>query len=153
MAETSTINEVFTLFTKTREEATAPSYAHYGDAGADLYAAEGAVIAVGQRAVVDTGIAIALCNGYEAQIRSRSGLAAKHGIVVLNSPGTIDSGYRDSIKVILYNTGSEMYVVEVGQRIAQLVLAQYSRVYFFESNEFFPSGTPRGNGGLGSTGK
>jgi len=95
-----------------------PARAHPGDAGADLFAAADTELAPGQRAVVPTGVAIALPDGYEAQIRPRSGLAAKHGITCLNSPGTIDADYRGEVKVILINHGPEAFVIRRGERIA-----------------------------------
>lgn len=129
-----------------------PTYATEDSAGMDLSAAldEAIELAPGQRALVPTGLSISLPPGYEAQIRPRSGLALKHGITVLNSPGTIDADYRGEIKVILANLGSEDFTIERGMRIAQMVVARHANVEWniVESLEE----TDRGNGGFGSTG-
>jgi dUTP pyrophosphatase len=129
-----------------------PHYATEGSAGMDLSAAvEEPVVLFPQSIVlVPTGIAIALPPGYEAQVRSRSGLAARHGIFCLNSPGTIDSDYRGEINVILANFGTAPFTIERGMRIAQLVIARYERVTWKEV-DCLPS-TARGEGGFGSTG-
>jgi dUTP pyrophosphatase len=129
-----------------------PSYATPDSAGVDLPAALGADLALapGERAAVPTGIAIALPQGYEAQVRPRSGLALKHGITVLNSPGTIDADYRGEIQIILINLGRETVMITRGQRVAQLVVAPVSRVAWQEAASL-PE-TSRGTGGHGSTG-
>ena len=129
-----------------------PSYATEQSAGMDLTAAleEAIEIAPGERALIPTGLAIALPDGFEAQIRPRSGLAVKHGVTVLNSPGTIDADYRGEIKVILVNHGAEAFVIERGMRIAQMVLARYEHVTL-RSVETLDE-TIRGAGGFGSTG-
>jgi len=129
-----------------------PSYATEHAAGLDLMAAiaDPLTIAPGQRAMVPTGIAIALPVGFEAQVRPRSGLAAKHGITILNSPGTIDADYRGEIKAILINLGDVAFVVEPKSRIAQLIVAPVMQVRW-EKTEFLPE-TARGEGGFGSTG-
>ncbi|KXB97683.1 MAG: deoxyuridine 5'-triphosphate nucleotidohydrolase [Chlorobi bacterium NICIL-2] len=129
-----------------------PTYATPGAAGMDIAAAvaEPLVIPPGGIALVPTALAIALPDGYEAQIRSRSGLALKHGIFCLNSPGTIDSDYRGEIKVILANAGSVAFTIERGMRIAQLVVARYERVTW-QLVEQLPS-SRRNTGGFGSTG-
>ena len=129
-----------------------PAYATPGSAGMDLRAAveTDLCIAPGARALVPTGIAIALPSGYEAQVRPRSGLALKHGITLLNAPGTIDSDYRGEIKAILANLGSEVFVVRRGERIAQLVLAPIARA-IWTLDESLPQ-SDRGEGGFGSTG-
>lgn len=129
-----------------------PKYATPGSAGVDLRAAvaENCVIAPGARAVIPTGIVIALPAGCEAQIRSRSGLAAKHGVAVLNAPGTIDSDYRGEIGVILVNTGREEFIVERGMRIAQMVIAKFERVEWCAVENL--DETERSAGGYGSTG-
>jgi dUTP pyrophosphatase len=129
-----------------------PFYATENSAGLDLQAANDSdiVIAPGKRALVKTGIAIALPEGYEAQIRPRSGLAYKNGVTVLNAPGTIDADYRGEIGVILINHGDKNFVVTRGTRIAQMVIAPYVRATFKEVNEL--SETERGEGGFGSTG-
>ena len=132
-----------------------PAYQSADAAGLDLMAAVPAdapvVIAPGARAQIPTGISIALPRGTEGQVRPRSGLAARHGISVLNTPGTIDSDYRGEIQVILVNFGSESFSVERGQRIAQLVIAPVFRAQLFESEKL--AKTARGTKGLGSTGQ
>ncbi len=132
-----------------------PAYASAGAVGMDLYAAiaEGQklVIEPGARELTPTGIMIALPEGYEAQVRPRSGLAVRHGVTVLNAPGAIDSDYRGEIKVILINHGGEAFEILRGMRIAQLVVAPVARVAFVEiEDELDP--TARGAGGFGSTG-
>lgn len=130
-----------------------PSYATVKSAGMDLKAeiSEPLSLAPLARAVIPTGISIALPDGLEAQIRPRSGLAAKHGISVLNSPGTIDADYRGEIKVILVNLSSETFVVNPGERIAQMVVAKYEKVEWDEAETL--DQTERGEGGFGSTGR
>ncbi|KAA9087389.1 dUTP diphosphatase [Microbacterium radiodurans] len=131
--------------------AEVPAYAHPGDAGADLVAAEAVHLAPGQRALVGTGVRIALPEGYAAFVLPRSGLAAKHGITIVNAPGTIDAGYRGEIKVALLNTdAAEAYDVEPGARIAQLVVMPVPRARFVPVDELPAS--VRGDGGFGSTG-
>lgn len=129
-----------------------PAYATAHAAGLDLVAAVAAdtAIARGARALIPTGISIALPQGYEAQVRPRSGLALKHGITVLNSPGTIDADYRGEVGVILVNLGQEAFTVTRGLRIAQLVVAPVSQLIWHETAELPPS--ERGSGGFGSTG-
>ena len=129
-----------------------PRYAHgpAEDAGLDLYAAAPALLAPDVPALVATGIAIEIPPGFEAQIRPRSSLAAKHAIIVPNAPGTIDPGYRGEIKVILLNLGREPYQVRAGDRIAQLVVARYEAVQWEEADL---AESVRGAGGFGSTGR
>ncbi len=129
-----------------------PSYATAGSAGMDMYAAvdEPVSIAPGAVALIPTGIAIALPPGYEAQVRSRSGLAARHGVFALNSPGTVDSDYRGEIKVILANFGAETLQIQRGDRIAQVIVARYEVVEWQELSAL--DATERGSGGFGSTG-
>ncbi len=128
-----------------------PEYAHPGDAGADLTAAEAVELVPGGRATVGTGVSIALPDGYVAFVVPRSGLASKHGITIVNSPGTVDAGYRGEIKVTLLNTDSGVpYSVAVGDRIAQLVIMPLARAKFIPV-ESLP-GSQRGEGGFGSTG-
>lgn len=129
-----------------------PKYGSADAAGCDLTAAvsDPVEIPAGQRALIPTGIAIALPPGYEAQVRPRSGLALKQGITVLNTPGTIDADYRGEVGVILMNHGDAMFVVERGMRIAQLVAAPVTRVAWRAVNDLPPS--DRGAGGFGSTG-
>ncbi|MFC5358567.1 dUTP diphosphatase [Azospirillum himalayense] len=130
-----------------------PAYATEHAAGMDLLAAlaEPVVLEPGRRALIPTGVAFALPDGYEAQVRPRSGLALKHGVTVLNSPGTIDADYRGEVGVILINHGDQPFTVERGQRIAQLVIARYVRAAWAESAALPDSA--RGTGGFGSTGQ
>ena len=128
-----------------------PQYAHAGDAGADLLSVDDVVIAPGERAMVGTGVSIALPDGFVAFVVPRSGLAAKHGITIVNTPGTVDAGYRGEIRVILLNTdASEPYTVRAGDRIAQLVIVPVARARFIPVERL--PGTERGGGGFGSTG-
>jgi len=129
----------------------APSYATDGAAGLDVVAAEDLTLAPGQRHAVATGFAIAIPDGYEVQVRPRSGLALRHGITCLNTPGTIDHDYRGEVKVILANLGSEPFEVRRGERIAQLVPAPVTKAHFSEVAEL--GETDRGAGGFGSTGQ
>jgi dUTP pyrophosphatase len=129
-----------------------PAYAHPGDAGADLRAAAEVVLPPGGRATVGTGIAIAVPDGYAAFVHPRSGLAARHGITLVNAPGTVDAGYRGEVRVVLLNTDpAEPFAVRRGDRIAQLVVQPVTRVSFLDVAEL-PS-TPRGEAGFGSTGR
>lgn len=131
--------------------ATVPHYAHPDDAGADLVATEAVRLEPGERALVGTGVRIALPEGYAAFVVPRSGLAAKHGITVVNSPGTVDAGYRGEIKVCLLNTDSKhAYDVAVGDRIAQVILMPVVQARFEPVDELPDS--VRGDGGFGSTG-
>ena len=129
-----------------------PAYATAQSSGLDLAAAldDDIVIGPGEHAVVPTGVAIALPDGFEAQVRPRSGLAAKHAVTVLNSPGTIDTDYRGEIRVVLANHGAASFTVSRGMRIAQLVIAPVSRIVWNEVDALADS--PRGEGGFGSTG-
>ncbi|CAG7611104.1 Deoxyuridine 5'-triphosphate nucleotidohydrolase [Leucobacter soli] len=128
-----------------------PAYAQPGDAGADLRSSESLVLGPGERALVGTGISFALPEGYAAFVVPRSGLAVRHGITVLNSPGTIDAGYRGEIKVPLMNTdASAEFRIEPGDRIAQLIVMPVSWAVF-QAVEALPESV-RGNGGFGSTG-
>ncbi len=129
----------------------APTYATDGAAGLDVVAAEELILEPGQRHPVATGFAIAIPEGYEVQVRPRSGLALKHGITCLNTPGTIDHDYRGEVKVILANLGSEPFEVKRGERIAQLVPAAVTKARFSEVAEL--GETDRGAGGFGSTGR
>lgn len=133
-----------------RPGAILPSYAHPGDAGLDLFAAAAAAIEPGHSALVPTGIAIELPPNTEAQVRPRSGLALKHSITVLNSPGTIDRGYRGEVGVILMNHGRTRFEVQPGMKIAQLVIASCLSVDVEEALALDDSA--RGDGGFGSTG-
>ena len=128
-----------------------PEYSHPGDAGADLHAAEAVELAPGQRATVGTGVSIALPDGYAGFVVPRSGLAARHGITIVNSPGTVDAGYRGEIRVTLLNTDtSEAYSVAVGDRIAQLIVQPVTRARFVQVERL--PGSERGESGFGSTG-
>ncbi len=132
--------------------ASIPTYATSGSAGADLTALldEPLVLQSGERALIPTGIALELPPHYEAQVRPRSGLAAKAGVTVLNSPGTIDSDYRGEITVILINHGSEPFIIKSGDRIAQLIITPVVQASFSLADEL--DSTERGGGGFGSTG-
>jgi dUTP pyrophosphatase len=128
-----------------------PEYSHPGDAGADLHAAEAVELAPGERATVGTGVRIALPDGFVGFVVPRSGLASMHGITIVNSPGTVDAGYRGEIRVTLLNTDtSASYSVAVGDRIAQLIVQPVTRARFIQV-EHLP-GTERGESGFGSTG-
>ncbi|HWL60275.1 MAG TPA: dUTP diphosphatase [Microbacteriaceae bacterium] len=129
----------------------APRYAHPGDAGADLQSAESLTLAPGERRLVGTGVSIALPDGYVAFVVPRSGLATKHGITIVNSPGTVDAGYRGEIRVTLLNTDHEhAFQIAVGDRIAQLIVMPVSRAEFIRVARL--PGSDRGEGGFGSTG-
>jgi dUTP pyrophosphatase len=128
-----------------------PSYSHPGDAGADLSSSEALTLAPGQRATVGTGVSIALPAGYVAFIVPRSGLAAKHGITVVNSPGTVDAGYRGEIKVTLLNTdSSDSFEIAIGDRIAQMIVMPVTQARFIHVEKLPVS--ERGESGFGSTG-
>jgi dUTP pyrophosphatase len=129
-----------------------PAYAHDSDAGADLYSIERVIIPIGCRRKIRTGIAIEILDGHEGQVRPRSGMADKWGVTVLNAPGTIDSGYRDEIKVLLINHGDADYLVQPGDRIAQLVIAPVVRAEFNEK-AVIKIDSERGVGGFGSSGR
>ena len=132
-----------------------PAYETSGSAGMDVRAAvpvaEPITLKPGARAMVPTGLSVAIPEGYEIQVRPRSGLAARHGLTCLNTPGTIDSDYRGEIKVILINLGAEAFVIQRGERIAQLVLAPVTRLAWSEVDAL--DETARGSGGFGSTGR
>ncbi len=130
--------------------ATLPRYAHPGDAGLDLAACETVEIGPALSALVRTGIAVELPPGTEGQVRPRSGLASRHAVTVLNAPGTIDEGYRGEIRVLLVNHGTEVFRIEPGMRIAQLVVAPVLRVTVEETAQVGESA--RGAGGFGSSG-
>jgi dUTP pyrophosphatase len=134
-----------------RADAVLPERAYDGDAGLDLAACDGAVLGPGERAVVGTGLAVAIPDGYAGFVQPRSGLAARHGLSVVNSPGLIDSGYRGEILVILQNTDSRAsFAVEPGMRIAQLVVQRVESIRLLEVADLPPS--ERGTGGHGSSG-
>ncbi|MFW6151458.1 MAG: dUTP diphosphatase [Verrucomicrobiota bacterium] len=135
---------------KIHQEAVTPHYAHPGDAGLDLFAFEDAFIPSGEYRRVGTGVRIELPEGTEGQVRPRSGLALKHGVTVLNSPGTVDEGYRGEVAVILINHGKEDFVVSRGMKIAQMLIKNVETVNLSEVASL--SETSRGDGGFGSTG-
>jgi dUTP pyrophosphatase len=140
---TETIEVLFT--------GAAPVYSHPGDAGADLVATEAVELQPGERATIGTGLSIALPDGFAALVVPRSGLAAKHGITIVNAPGTVDAGYRGEIRVTLLNTDQrESYAVAPGDRIAQLVVIPVTRARFVEVQRL--PGSQRGENGFGSTG-
>ena len=141
-----------TVRTVVKEGACVPEYTTDGAAGADIRAFidTPVVIAPGSRNLIPTGITVEIPPEYEIQVRPRSGLALKHGITVMNTPGTIDSDYRGEIGIVLYNSGSEPFTVQNGDRIAQLVLSKVPRAVFVQSDTL--SGTGRSVGGYGSTG-
>lgn len=143
------MNEQVYVYIINKSNNPLPTYATYGSAGMDIRANESCVVPAGGRVLVKTGLYIELPEGFEAQIRPRSGLALKHGITVLNTPGTIDADYRGEIGVILYNTSNEDFVVNIGDRIAQMVISHYERAHWIEAD--YLSSTDRGEGGFGST--
>ena len=147
--------EIKVLIRRTRENADLPlpSYATPGSAGLDLRACitQPVTLPPGGRALVGTGLAVALPAGAEAQIRPRSGLAAEHGVTLLNSPGTVDSDYRGEIRLVVINLGQAPYTIQRGDRIGQMVVGQVSRVALEEVRELPESG--RSSGGFGHTGK
>jgi len=133
-----------------REDAVLPAQAYDGDAGLDLAACESVTLGPGQRAVVGTGIAVEIPDGYAGFVQPRSGLASRHGIGVVNSPGLIDSGYRGEIRIVLLNTDLHLpFIVEPGMRIAQLVVAPVASVRLVEVEEL--AATERGSRGFGSS--
>ena len=136
-------------FQKLHPDAQIPSYAHIGDAGADVYAIAEVILQPLNRAAIPTGLAVDIPIGYEIQVRPKSGLALKHGVTVLNSPGTIDAGYRGEIQVIVINLGTEAYTCVKGQKIAQLVLKPVIQAQYIEGEL---GSSDRGTGGFGSTG-
>ena len=135
---------------RTDPEALLPAYAHPGDAGMDVRSIEEVTLSPGARALIHTGLVLMLPPNAEAQVRPRSGLALKHGVTVLNTPGTIDAGYRGEVGVILINLGAEPFVVEKGMKIAQLVVARVTQAEVVEVASV--DETDRGAGGFGSTG-
>ena len=128
-----------------------PKYMTEHSAGADVHAAEEKVLAPGETALVPTGLFLEIPPGYEVQVRPRSGLALNHGVILPNSPGTIDSDYRGELKIILMNLGKQAFAVKKGDRVAQIVASRVVRADFEESGQL--TETRRGHGGFGSTGK
>lgn len=149
----SEINISITRVNDSAHDIPLPQYATEHSAGMDICAAvEGEfVLKAGETALVPSGFAIALPEGYEAQVRPRSGLAIKHQVTVLNSPGTIDADYRGEVKVILSNFGKQDFVIKRGERIAQMVIARYARIAWEEQKSL--DETERGAGGFGHTGR
>lgn len=141
---------IMVRFKKLSESARVPEYAHPGDSGMDMFASEDAVVKAGGFCLVCTGVAAAIPDGFEGQVRPRSGLALRSGIFVLNSPGTVDSNYRGELKVILANFGKEDFHVSRGMRIAQLVICRVPNVIAAECMELDETG--RGANGFGSSG-
>lgn len=135
---------------KIRDNAILPSYAHLGDAGMDVFSVVEKEILPGEVALIPIGFAVEIPDGYEIQIRPKSGLALKYGITILNTPGTIDSGYRGEIGAIVINHGKTVFHVMEGMKIAQMVLCKYETVHFIESSALAES--ERNDGGFGSTG-
>ena len=145
------MSDIFWIRCEVDDNSLIPKYQTQGSAGCDLYANENITIRPGRRAIVSTGLKIELPPGFEAQVRPRSGLAAKYGITVLNSPGTVDEDYRGEVKVILLNTGDESFIINKGDRIAQLVFCRVFRGIFQTADGL--GATSRGSGGFGSTGR
>ena len=135
-----------------RPEAKMPAYAHHGDAGVDLYSVIDHTLRPGERVLVPTGLKMAIPEGYEGQVRPKSGLALKHGITVLNTPGTVDAPYRGEVGVILINLDTKTpYEIKKGEKVAQMVFARVEHAALSEAKEL--TATTRGEGGFGSTGK
>ena len=135
---------------KVHEKAIVPKYARRGDAGMDVYSVEGLIVKSKERKLISTGISFEIPEGFEIQVRPKSGLALNHGLTIVNTPGTLDSGYRGELKVILLNTGENDYEIKPGEKIAQIVLARYEQAEIEEVSEL--SESERGAGGFGSTG-
>lgn len=145
------MTDIEVLISTTDETVPTPAYSHPGDAGADLTTRESVTLAPGERATVRTGVCIALPAGYVALVHPRSGLAAKHGVTIVNAPGTVDAGYRGEIKVTLLNTDArESVAFAVGDRIAQLVIQRVDIARFVPVSSL--PGSHRGESGFGSTG-
>lgn len=145
------MEEVSIKIKKIHPDAIMPNYAHEGDSGMDIFSVENLKLNSLQRGVIKTGLSFEIPRGYEIQVRSKSGLSLKNGIVVINSPGTIDSGYRGEILVAVFNTSNETYYINKGDKIAQIVLQRVEKIKFEDSEEL--SITTRGYGGFGSTDK
>lgn len=144
------MNDIRVYFKKVHTDAIVPSYAHRSDAACDLSAVEDYIIKPSKRILVDTGLQIAIPEGFEAQIRPRSGLAWKKGLTVVNSPGTIDCSYRGNVMVALINLGDEVIAINKGDRVAQMKFSQVFTGRFIETKNL--DSTIRGTGGFGSTG-
>ena len=135
---------------KLSPEAIIPNYAHEGDAGMDVYSIEDVILKPGDRALIPTGLSFEIPRGFEIQVRPKSGLALKQGLTIVNTPGTLDSGYRGELGVILLNTSNAYYEVKKGEKIAQIILARYEEAKIEEVTELADSS--RGEDGYGSTG-
>lgn len=146
------MNDFKVFFKRLSEHSKMPTYAKEGDAACDLYSAENYVLDKGGRTLVRCGFAMEMPEGFEAQVRPRSGLAVKHGITVLNSPGTIDFGYRGEVMVSLINLGDDTYIVSRGERIAQMTFAFVYTAHFLDVGDNELSSSDRGTGGIGHTG-
>ncbi len=135
---------------KLRDEAQVPSYAHKGDSGLDVYSTENSVIRPGERKLISTGLVFEIPQGYEGQLRPKSGMALNYGITLLNTPGTLDSPYRGELKIIVINLGNETYEIRRGSKICQIVFSKVEEVEFEETDQL--DETTRKEGGFGSTG-
>lgn len=146
------MNKLEVTIQKISPEAKVPAYAHEGDAGVDLYSVVDKVLQPGERALIPTGLKMAIPHGYEGQVRPKSGLALKHGLTVLNTPGTVDAPYRGEVGVILINLDPKNpYEVKKGEKVAQMVFNRVEYARFTEAQEL--EETTRGAGGFGSTGR
>lgn len=146
------MNKLNVEIQKIHPEAKVPAYAHHGDAGVDLYSVIDHTLPPGERVLVPTGLKMAIPEGYEGQVRPKSGLALKHGITVLNTPGTVDAPYRGEVGVILINLDTKTpYQIKKGEKVAQMVFARVEHAALAEAREL--TATTRGEGGFGSTGK
>lgn len=145
------VEELELQVTRLHPDAVVPRYAHAGDAGLDLVAVEGAVLAPGARAAVPTGLAVAIPQGWVGLVHPRSGLARRHGLTVANAPGTIDAGYRGEVQVLLVNLGDQDVEVAAGDRVAQLLLQRIGLAQVVEVDAL--DDTERGRGGFGSSGR
>ncbi len=146
------MEKIEVLVQKMAPDTITPKYAHEGDAGVDLYSAGTFTLRPGQRLLVPTGLKMAIPHGYEGQVRPKSGLALKHGLTVLNTPGTVDAPYRGEVGVIVINHDPKLaYEIKKGEKIAQMVFNKVEYVTFTEATEL--AVTTRGEGGYGSTGK
>jgi len=145
------VNNMKIPIIKLDKDLPTPHYKHDGDAGMDLYSSEDVIILPGEFKLVGTGLKMAIPYGFEAQIRPRSGLAAKHGVSIVNTPGTVDGGYRGEFMVILINHGKEPFEIKRADRIAQMIVNKFEAVHL-EEVEVLPDSS-RAEGGLGSTGK
>jgi dUTP pyrophosphatase len=146
-----TNSKILVKVKKLHADAIIPHYARHGDAGMDVYAVENDNLNSGERKLIPTGLCFELPIGFEMQIRPKSGLALKNGITLLNTPGTLDSGYRGELKVLIINHSNQNYEIKKGEKIAQIVIAKYEEAEMLEVQEISLA-TERGTGGFGSTG-